>query len=259
VWVCRIDKWLLLLIIKLKEQNPAYKSALKEIIFMNFKKNLWLLPFFSFLVGYQIINLFIKDKEFSVPNLIGKNLNEAIRITSEKNLNLRISGEKKDDQLPENIIISQVPNKQRIKSNQSIYVVISKKSPKFLLPDLKEKNLKEIEDIAKQNNLKIKIYYNLSDQPENRCISYIYDKKNIILYISSGNNKPFLFPNFKNRSLKDVVYLLNLNKLNFKVITTNESIYNDNKNYVVVDQKPIAGSILSLDKINIQLLVKELI
>lgn len=116
----------------------------------------------------------------------------------------------------------------------------------------------------KQNNIKNKIYYQQSDQLANTCISHIPNKnpiienKKIILYVSKENKKPYIFPDLKNRQLKDVIYALNLNKLNALIKTKDESVYNEDKNYIVIEQRPIAGSIIFLDKINIQLLVSKI-
>lgn len=106
---------------------------------MNLKKILWLMPFASFLIGYQIINIFKNQNEIIVPNFVGKTLNQAIKVASDNNLNLRISAEKEDSQLPEGTIISQIPNRQKIKPNQSIYLVISKKIQNLIFLNSKKK------------------------------------------------------------------------------------------------------------------------
>ena len=57
---------------------------------------LWLLPFLSFLCGYQLIRSLYTVNTLTTPSIIGKEIQDAIKILSDNNLNPRILTEKED-------------------------------------------------------------------------------------------------------------------------------------------------------------------
>jgi len=222
------------------------------------------MPFLSFLLGYQIFNYFFTTTKIEVPTLIGKSINEASKTLSDLNLNLRILAEKEDQDLPAAIVIDQTPLRKKIKPNQSVYLVVSKKPAALKMPDLRNKELNEIKQEVQKLGIQIKTYSIASSTIKNLCIAQfpspgeIIDKSaKVILYLSSGLKKPVLLPNFSGIALKEVIEFLNLQGVKYNIILYNNQLnYDPTLNYLVIDQKPLAGSILQLDEnLNIQLLV----
>lgn len=232
---------------------------------MKINNILWILPFISFLFGYYIINqLFNRKKKIEVPNLIGTSIIQATKILSDYNLNIRILSQKEEPDLSPGIIISQNPIHQKVKPNQTVYVVVSRKPDLFKMPNFKGKKIDEIQSIIVKENIKAKIYYCESLLPENHCITQfpspnsLLEEKKLILYLSSGNNKEIVFPNFKNSELKKIINLLNLNNIKTKIVMKNlHEEYNPNKHYIIIDQRPFSGSLIKLNSnIIVQLIVK---
>lgn len=229
------------------------------------KRIFWIIPFINFIIAYHLSSLFLAINQIEVPVVIGKNLNEASKILSDHNLNLRILAQKEDADLPDCTVLDQNPFKQKIKINKPVYLTISRKFKSFKMPNLKGKNLHYIQQILKTNGLKSKIYYIENNADKDTCISHhpeaesLIDKnEKIILYISLNNKKPVLIPNFKGLNLKEVLNFLDLNEIKSTIIINSFQEYEPDKDYKILEQRPIAGSILQLNKnLNIQLQVEE--
>src|SRR5690606_10040621 len=93
--VCRIDKWLSTLYVSTTYISTKSGLQLPHWCFveqqkMNIKNYLWIMPFWSFLLGYIFIQWFFRIGNITTPHLIGKHLHEAVPLISQYNLNLRI-------------------------------------------------------------------------------------------------------------------------------------------------------------------------
>lgn len=231
---------------------------------MKLSKIFWLFPFIFFIAGYFSINqIFSHKKEINIPYLIGSSVIDGIKILSDLNLNLRILTQKEEPDLIPGTIITQNPVNQKVKQNQTVYVAISKKPDFFKMPDFKSKKLNEINKELSKVNIKPKIYYLESIYPENYCIAQFpvknetTENKKVILYISTGNNKEIIFPDLKNNNLKKVIEIFAINNIKTKIVLKNSNeIYNDQKDYTIIDQRPFPGSLI---KLNSNLIVKLII
>lgn len=185
---------------------------IKKLI--SFKRNnrygdwLFLLPFLFFACGYFLIAHFFGAEEIETPALIGKPLQEAARALSARTLNLRIITEKPDAELQPGTILSQTPAAgKKIKANQSVFIVISKSLPRPHTPNYlhtpADRLPKEFAGIT------IKKYYLANSAPKGHCFAQypapetpVTDR--LILYLSAGNRKPIIWPDFTNKPLERV-------------------------------------------------------
>lgn len=217
---------------------------------MNIKQYIWALPFSIFILGYFFLNLLISGPNIDAPNLIGKSASEALVMASNNNLSIKIIGEKEDVDLPEGTVLHQTPINQKVKRNQALYVLISKKPPQKITPMLLHKTESEIEKILSKQNLKAKKYYLHNSPPYCFCqypeAGSNVDKESIVVYINSRGLKPRLFPNLKGETLEAVQEFLQKHGLKIKVFRKGKEEEEYNPNSVVVKQKPIAGSIVNL-------------
>lgn len=217
------------------------------------KNLLWALPFFSFALGYQLLDYLYTVDKITTPNLVGKHLTEAVRISSDSNLNLRILGEQIDPDLPANTILLQKPTLPYIRPNQAIFVVISKKPELPVAPSLCGYHQAEITACLAQNKLKAKSYIVPSCLPKGQCVCQTpganepLDQQSLIVYLSAGSSNWMVMPNLTNLILSEVKDFLQSHnlKMNIKYLTDPKSIAN-----YVIDQQPAAGTIINLDKLN---------
>ncbi len=230
------------------------------------KHFLWTLPFFCFLATYFIAYWFLTPQHFLTPSLIGKPLQEALHILSDRNLNTRIITQKEDKDLASGTIISQIPEANRsIRAHQSIFLVISKQPKQKVAPNLLQKSKETIEKMALDQEIKVKYHYLPSHYPENSTIGQIPSPNQPIvdnkatLYLSQGSgNKPVLLPSFKKKLINEVVTFLEENKIKFNILHTKPIDPNHTcKSCIVIDQRPLAGSLIDLKKpLTIQLHAK---
>jgi len=223
---------------------------------MKLKSLLWVTPFLSFLIGYFTFKfIFYVDKKIRVPIVIGLQLKAAVKILSDNNLNTRVISEKIDDDLPDGTIISQTPSETAVKQSQSVYLIISKKPNKKIAPSFLQKEISEIKKNANKNGIKIKSYAVPNNQKENLCIAQFpqpniqLENNYVTVYLSDGNKKKVIFPDLRGLELEHALEFLNLYSIKPSITAENEN----SKEKTIIDQRPLAGSIIDLEKINVQL------
>lgn len=216
----------------------------------------WFLPFISFIFGYYILSSFFPKDEFVVPNITGRSLQDSIRVLTNKNLSLFFLKELEDPDLPEGIILSQTPVAgQRVKKNQKIFVTVSKKSKTLKIPDFLDKTQCQInKDVAKLG-IEPVFYWVDSFYPVNTCIAQSpqpnksLGSQKLIIYFSGGDSKFYIVPNFYGCKVENIDNTLDADKIKLDVFYKNKKQDSKRfKKFYVVDQKPIAGSIVDLKK-----------
>lgn len=226
---------------------------------------IFILPFICFACGYFLIAHFYGAKEIQTPALIGKPLQEAARELSSRNLNLRIVTEKPDAELAAGTIVSQTPAAgKHIKENQSVFIVISRTLPRPLAPNCINKPIEQLQkEIA---GLQIKKYHLPNRYPKNYCFAQspaagaeITDR--LILYISTGTNKPVIWPDFTHKPLTQVQAFLKNHDIEAHTIYPEEQQKSpeldalgqeilpvmQEQELIVSNQRPLAGSLLILE------------
>ena len=222
---------------------------------MQINKLLWLVPFISFVLGYELLNQLYRVSKINTPNLVGKKLSEALHITSSQNLNLRILNEKIDADLPADTIISQIPTHHFIKSNQTMFVVIAKKPDIKIMPDLHGNTNNEIQAKLNIQNLKTKSYYLPNIMPKEYCFGQspaanqpLSRSHKIITYLSQGNSQLVIMPKLVDLNLANISSMIETYKLQTK-LTYHPSSHLP-ENYILA-QKPESGAIINLEKLTL--------
>src|SRR5579863_8514253 len=118
------------------------------------RRILWLLPFISFLIGYQLISHMYTVESLETPTVIGKTLPDALSILTAHNLNPRLQANKEVTELPTGTILNQLPlPKTKIKPNQNIYLVISHKTQLHNAPSFINKQSTDIIPLLKNASI----------------------------------------------------------------------------------------------------------
>ena len=234
------------------------------IIRISVNKYLWIIPFASFLTGYAIMSILYQARTTQTPALVGKTIQEALRITAAQGLSMRLVDEQEDPELPAGIVIAQnpLPN-THMKTHQAINCVISKKTD-HRAPQLTGKNIEEIQHDMEEKGINLKVHPITSSAPQEMCIAQdpapntIMSTKTMTVYISQGNAQQFLFPNLCQKSVEDVQSFL----ASAPVIVQVSHPFGQPEGHscsqcIVSDQRPRAGTIVYLDKqkpIHVQLI-----
>jgi len=214
---------------------------------------LWLLPFFSFLGGYFLLYYYLRTPSFTVPSLIGKNIHDAIIILSQYKLSPRILAQKEEPALPEGTILRQVPTAgQTIKPQQPIFLVTAKKQPMISAPQVINKSIEDITRELATNNIRFKTYYLPTNYPEKHCFSQFpiagqpLENNYLLVYLSTGNNRPIIWPDFTQRSVEEVIEFLADYQIKPQIV---KNTIEENKiPEKIIEQQPLAGSLLFLEK-----------
>lgn len=218
---------------------------------MTLKNYLWIAPFFSFMLGYSIMQQLVHTPEIITPHLVGKHIHEILPLITQYNLNLRLIDRKEDITLPEGIILNQTPAAgTAIKQNQPLFIVTTKKPLTAQAPRCIGMHIDKLTSLLQTMDIHPRIYYVSHPYPEKICFAQspqpdeFLENNKCILYISSGNNKPIIWPNFTGLPLHHVIEFLH--NYNIEPHIINDSVYNDN--HMVIDQRPFAGTLLTLDE-----------
>lgn len=216
---------------------------------------IWLLPFFSFLIGYQFLSYLYRIDTIATPSVVGMSLQNAFPLLSDHNLNPRLLAVKEDPDLPTGTILSQTPLAHtQIKQNQAVYLVLSHQPPKIPAPALINQSERDITQTLKPHGIHNKLYtLKTSSYPSGRCIGQfppagtLLDEKKIITYMASDEQKPILLPNFKEKSAIEVTEFLDARSIAY-TLTHHKSPapgHACTETCIIHDQRPLAYSIVS--------------
>lgn len=191
-----------------------------------------------------------------MPHLIGKNIRDVAILLSSKELNLRILKEKEDQDIPAGIILDQIPRAhQKIRSNQLVFCVISKKPKEITAPHLIGKKSEEIDRLLSEQAIRGKRYAFTSIYPQGYCFSQIPQPdepvadKTIITYESLGPSSTVIMPHLIGKKVSELKSIIESYQISINTV----HVHSIEKNHVCVDclvcdQKPLAGSLIDSKK-----------
>ena len=261
-----------------KAKESVYLFLSKEIMKRNFSQFfsrilsatprlseiIWILPFLAFCLGYFWLQFFITDNSIQAPDLVGKNILQATQISSDLKLNLRIIAEKEIADAVPGTIIKQNPLPHKlIKTHQSLFIVITKLPAPVTAPTLINKNHEQVEKMCKEKGIKTRTYFLPANYPAGQCFAQmplpdqVLEAKKMSYYISAGQQNQYLFPDFTDIKLHDVIQFLQQQNIACDVYHKDQKIMAPYKqNFIVTYQKPLAGTLVALsNKLYVQLQV----
>jgi serine/threonine-protein kinase len=235
---------------------------------MNIKNYLWITPFLSFIAGYLLMHSFFSAPITLAPALVGKQIHAILPLLTEQKLNLRLLYQKEEADLPEGIIINQTPAAgTSIKQNQPIFVVTTKRPLAQHAPQCVGTESDQLHHKLQAEGITPRIYQLPHPYPEKICFAQspqpgeCLEKNRLIVYISSGNNKPIIWPDFTHLPLPEVIdFLRNYNIEPYIISDYADKNYYNNQECIVIDQRPFAGTLLTIDEqkpLSVQLRVTE--
>ncbi len=219
---------------------------------MNVNNLFWITPFLFFLGGYYLTSSLFHISTTEVPSVVGKQLDEAFSILSAHQLTIQLLDQKEESDLPDNTVVSQIPLPgQQAKQRQTVFLSLSKQPLPSIAPAWQGKQLADIEKEARTLKVRLKTYFLESVYPLNHCIAQIpmaaapLPDMTMIVYISKGSTPAIIWPNFKNKPLNQVLEFLE--HYNITPQRIDAAGNQPSSAAMVIDQRPLAGSIISLD------------
>lgn len=227
---------------------------------MEKKYYLWLVPFITFFLGYQSIKFFLRESNIETPSIIGLSLGPAIEVLSSVKLNPKILAYKEDNSLPTGTIVSQSPLPgQKVKPNQSIFLVATKQTTILVSPDFIGADINYIKEKSSDLGINNKIFNLEGNKPENTCIAQ--NAEDLIIYNSSGETPIRIMPNLIKQNLQEVIDFLKEYGITPQIqyldyFNNLENI--DTSNYIVYKQKPEPFEFVNLKKTIVVKLIAKL-
>lgn len=210
-----------------------------------------LLPFFVFAIGFYGTALLIRRETFLVPSVVGLSVSEAVLVFSKPTAQLtpRILAEREDDTMPAGTVIAQTPQAgQRVKSQQRIYLTVSKSREKSVIPDFVGLSLIDSAARAAQKRIVLKSFTIDDLAPAGSVIAQnplpgsLYTDAPVSLYVSSGVETTLrIVPDVTGINLDEVTRASAQQGIKVMVLDTPSALEGQQ---VVVAQRPLAGSIV---------------
>lgn len=198
-------------------------------------------------ISFQIV---LKGEMVSLPNLIGKTIEEAETELSKKKLFIVQKGIQLDNHWERGKIIFQEPSpSSRIKINKIVRVILSAGSEKVVVPQLVGKNLQSINSILEQTGLKkgkiSQVHTSkyaagkiITQQPQ--ASEEIGRNSRISLLISQGEReKRYLMPDLIGKQADSVI--VKLKEMEFRVENMRYSYYPGLESGLIIKQFPPQG------------------
>lgn len=218
---------------------------------MRIKDYIWLLPFLSFLGGYLLIRTMIRTTDVIMPSLLGKNINNALALLAQDTISVRLLSYKEDPDLPDGTVVRQIPMPgKKIKQRQTALLVLSKKSDTNKAPSLVGKTQEVMAAEIASTRYILKTYNVPSSYPAGRCIAQNPKQDQpvphgaVVAYVAASQPKLVIWPNFIGKPLDQVIAFLASH--NVEPHITQPAAATDAP--IVTDQRPLPGSIISLDE-----------
>jgi beta-lactam-binding protein with PASTA domain len=224
-------------------------------------QHFWLLPFFCFGLGYYLVSLVGYGQVIDVPSVVGLSLQDSLKSLSALGLTVAVKAEKEDAQLVEGTVIHQLPQPgQKVKSHQSVFLVITKKPPIMYTPTFINLSQQEAQEQARRLGIRLKISSLESHYPQGLCIAQLplvgkpLPEKIMQLYISAGITPLRIVPDCRGYPVDEVVDFLKRHVIEVKMFSTDhfspsksiDELVDDHA--IVRDQRPLPGSVINSTK-----------
>ena len=217
---------------------------------------------FLLIFDYILMPLYVSGKEHNIPNVIGKNKDEAIKILDDAGLNPFVQTSRFDQKYQKDQVVFQKPAPNTsVKTNRRVYLTISGGESTVKMPALISKTIRDAKINLERIGLVLgKIDSVESEFPVNLIVEqqYFNNKElakgtTVNIKVSIGPKVGMIrVPNLLGKSLSDVEKILKENALKIGAKTF---IYSSNLlPNTVVDQLPSENALLKIgDTVNVVL------
>jgi beta-lactam-binding protein with PASTA domain len=217
---------------------------------------------FLIIVDNVIMPIYVSGKETIIPNVLGKNKDEAIKILEDAGFNQVIQTSRFDQKYRRDQVIFQKPSSGSVvKINRRIYLTYSGGEPLLRMPSLISKTLRDAQVTLEKLGLTVgKIDSIESEFPENTIVEQQYFEGREIAAGSAVNLEVSVGPKV---GMIRVPNILGKSMLEAEEILKSNSLKIGNKTFInsptllpntVVDQQPSENTLLSIgDSVNVVL------
>jgi len=222
---------------------------------------IWFIPFCAFFLGYYSLYYWYPISSITTPSVIGLSLTDACILLSRIQLAPRILEEKVNADMPAGTVLHQIPQPgTSVKPHQTIGLVLTQAPPNQEAPDYRMMTQKAIERDAQEKGIKYKNYYVSSSYPQELCIGQwpgagmpLPDHR-IMFYYTRPTTDPVIVPDMRGVPLAEARQICLRYGLPEPTMHTSHD-YVAAPVDTIIDQRPLAGSIMPLTAISFTFLV----
>jgi len=209
-----------------------------------------------------VLPIYVSAEEYDVPNVVGMQKDEAIRILSDLQLNPIVTTSRYDEKYPKDHVIFQKPfPKSTVKEGRRIYLTISGGEQIIEVPNLINKTIRDAQLTLERNGLVLgKVDSVESEFPPNViCEQEFLEGRQVTrgtaigIKLSLGPRIGMIrVPNILGRSLNEAEKILKSNslKIGIKSFITSTTLLPN----TVIDQQPSEGELVPVsDSVNVVL------
>jgi len=209
-----------------------------------------------------VLPIYVSAEEYDVPNVVGMQKDEAIRILSDLQLNPIVTTSRYDEKYPKDHVIFQKPfPKSTVKEGRRIYLTISGGEQIIEVPNLINKTIRDAQLTLERNGLVLgKVDSVESEFPPNViCEQEFLEGRQVTrgtaigIKLSLGPRIGMIrVPNILGRSLNEAEKILKSNslKIGIKTFITSTTLLPN----TVIDQQPSEGELVPVsDSVNVVL------
>lgn len=222
--------------------------------------------FFSFLAvagvaTYLTIVILVPGENIPVPEVVGKQLEEAVFILSKNKLSARVVGKRFSTEIPEDVVISQIPPPgTKVRKDRTVELVISGGAKLVMVPSVVGMKVREAKLHLSQLGIEIiNISHIYSRFPQNEVIaqeppadSEARREEGVNLLVSDGPRVlKLMMPDLRGKKVEQVADFIKEIPLNISMIKEQVS---SEKEGTVISQSPPPGSMVS-ENTGIELIV----
>ncbi len=216
------------------------------------KNIVWMIPFACFAAGYFATRSYFAIAQFPVACIEGKSLYEAVTELSNHQLNLKLLRIKKDSDLPHGTILRQQPAAgQMVKPRQTVFVTVSEQPRLPQAPNMVGKPIEQIETELRALGIRCKSHPLASAYPKNTCLAQypaahqpITDNA-LTIYIAQPHSRPYILPSFCSMPAQEAIDLLEGYDITPEIVAAKRR--SPSKTPLIIDQRPLPGSLIFLD------------
>lgn len=214
------------------------------------------------IIDVIVLPFYISASEYKLPDVVGKNKDEAIEILKGLNLNPIISTSRFDDKYPKNHVIFQKPGPSSVvKEGRRVYLTISGGEQLVKVPMVINKTLRDAQLTLERNDLLLGIVDSVESEfpADIICVQQYNEGREIPkgttvnLSISLGPRIGMIrVPNILGKSLIQAENLLKSNslKIGMRTYITSSTLLPN----IVVDQQPSENTLVQVgDSVNVVL------
>lgn len=209
-----------------------------------------------------VLPIFVSAEEYTVPNVVGMQKDEAIRILSDLQLNPIVTTSRYDEKYPKDHVIFQKPfPKSTVKVGRRIYLTISGGEQIIEVPNLINKTIRDAQLTLERNGLVLGEIDSVESEfpPNVICEQEFLEGRQVTrgtaigIKLSLGPRIGMIrVPNILGRSLNEAEKILKTNslKIGIKTFITSTTLLPN----TVIDQQPSEGELVPVsDSINVVL------